>query len=806
MATERSEVIDALDHLIRGNKDYQLKQLLIHIRRDIYNYRTFKWRHLSEKPALQPLLSTLEKYQKRFQDRKDHRSAYLTAYENSLTEDRRELQILVKEPALLKGLQMASQSLLQRVVQYREARPDQMNKKRRQTEKSLLKYLSRIALKTSPFSHFTTLGATQGQQVLGVKSGQVLLNNHLFGLLRDVLQRYAPFAHQLPLQLNPTLERHEEKYVYLLNARNVESFQESPKDALFEFIIECFNNLKSILYPDLVKKILEVVDAEEAQISGLITELVDYGFLQFKWPFSALDTSWPTLMSERLSLEDQHLTALRETLLEMSPHRFQFSNLSLEQRAQLQMDWFQRLKAAIEPLLQLTGLAESQQEVNLEQLKYYRSAHFAFQPEKLFYEDCGSTEFVPPSTELKTQIAGELNRLVDILQPLYFNRHRSQVLQFFKSSYALDSQIGLLDFYRAYYQNNGQIEPVVPALIKRRTVWRDQLLEQAKTPDHQTIRLDWEDFMDLPGASDVSGRSHPFRAALCQFGQTESVWWAFCEHTFPGYGKMAGRFFSLFPDEVLRTQLEWNQACQKNDTLWAENLDASLYNPNVHPNFTPFEISMPGSQNRLPVTQQLPVGELTIRYHAAQDRLELIRPSDQKEVVIFDLGFEAPESRSPLFRMLNTFSYTMTSPEILVKLLNEVLLQEHEDGWRRQYRIQIGDHLIIQREGWWIPKAVLPQVEAGELAADYFLRLQSWQSMHGLPDQCFLSLTPSAAPNSKQLPADAYKPQYFDFSAPILLPLWRQLLGQVDTYLKIEEYLPLPTEQNTTEYLLQWKV
>jgi lantibiotic biosynthesis dehydratase-like protein len=292
--------------------------------------------------------------------------------------------------------------------------------------------------------------------------------------------------------------------------------------------------------------------------------------------------------------------------------------------------------------------------------------------------------------------------------------------------------------------------------------------------------------------------------------------------TFPGFGKMISRFLHLFDPAVTHELRRWNAAVSPGSLL-LEDTDASYFNANLHPPLMPYEIWMPGGHNSLPATQHIAVTELAVTLDEAHDTLQLLHQPSGKPAYVFDLGFQAHGGRSPLFRLLDRFSLAAyCSHYPLVSALNTHWQPQPAGAEAREVpwttpRIVYDDRLVLQRQAWHFPKALLPMRQPQESDWAYFARVNTWRLEHQLPDEVFISLfdrrtTPDMPAPGQQLHSrDDYKPQYICFHNPFLVTLFAKLLHKVPHSLKVEEMLPnseqlltLGTQQHVTEWVVQW--
>jgi hypothetical protein len=61
-------------------------------------------------------------------------------------------------------------------------------------------------------------------------------------------------------------------------------------------------------------------------------------------------------------------------------------------------------------------------------------------------------------------------------------------------------------------------------------------------------------------------------------------------------------------------------------------------------------------------------------------------------------------------------------------------------------RITYGGSVVLARRRWSVPKALFPQREANESAADFFLRANRFRLEHGIPETCYVRINPLPDP------------------------------------------------------------
>lgn len=305
--------------------------------------------------------------------------------------------------------------------------------------------------------------------------------------------------------------------------------------------------------------------------------------------------------------------------------------------------------------------------------------------------------------------------------------------------------------------------------------------------------------------------------------------------TFPGYGKMISRFLHIFDGEITDEIRAWNEKQSKNESIFVEDCDASYFNANLHPTLMPYEIWMPGGHNALPADRQLPITDFYIIYDKAGEVLNLIHKTSGKQAHVFDLGFQGHMGRSQLFQLLEKFTkaeYLFTQP--LTNIVNQLNAPDEGEVDKEQSknskqqpkepeinvlpRIMYKDLLVLQRKSWFVPKALLPQRRPDDNDWEYFKNVNLWRRANDMPDEVFVFVNTNRwgdenidQESMKKLTRDDYKPQYVDFTNPLMVNLFEKLIDKVPGSMKIVEMLPnskqmlkIDNSRFVSEFVIQW--
>lgn len=362
--------------------------------------------------------------------------------------------------------------------------------------------------------------------------------------------------------------------------------------------------------------------------------------------------------------------------------------------------------------------------------------------------------------------------------------------------------------------------------LKSNVDWNEDLINVDLEP---VLRANEEVALQNPGDHEDSYGS--FLQFYNEGGKLKAV----VNSTFPGYGKMISRFLHIFDKEVTEQTRSWNTAQCDDSTIFVEDCDASYFNANLHPTLMPYEVWMPGGHNSLPADKQIPITDFEITFSKEEGALNLKQKSTGKNAHVFDLGFQGHMGRSQLFQLLEKFTkaeYLFTQP--FTNAINQINAPEKPEGKEEEKaaddkqtkepainvlpRIVYKDLLVLQRKSWYVPKPLLPQRHPNDSDWQFFTRVDLWRRENNMPDEVFVYVNPSrwGAENveqekMKKLTRDDYKPQYIDFTNPLLISLLEKLIDRVPVNMRITEMLPSSKQmlkvngsRYVSEFVIQW--
>lgn len=909
---QKEKLCDDLFKFIKNAKDPKHQNTVLNLRRDIFNHRRLKLSKIRIAGEMLPdsLKQALTKYLNGIKTLEELVENGSNIYSKSLVKAREEFKLLVANQYLSKGMVLSSHTLLNRIESYIDKEVKSFKPKEIRIEQSLIKYITRMCAKTSPFSTFASLSIAELSSITDAVSplflesktgknkivGYVRLNNSLMKYLLNLIKKYNKAYRHLNLRANPTIKKKDSAFLYLTNSNNIESFQHIPYDQVLDLVLGIIKkDSEGITFENLMAHLGTQIEASAQELEDYINQLIDFGFLEYNIGISGIDPYWDIKLVEKLSLLEEegvpHIKQLISTLksirnlgekygLANVVRRKQivvkaftmFRNVAMEihQEAGLPLDEFKTSEERQKEWLQkVKGLNKEKQHdpdihrkkndgKNLKQteFKHQFSTAFNFKPEQIFYEDTTSKTTMKIDNDALSKLIGSLNNLLQELKPFRgMEEEKIKMTHFFKKKYKT-RKIPLITFYEDYFrefkkpenewmQNKNKQEnndrPIdkntlfknnpyhIEPIKERQTLiddWNDQykkVIGHAVSPESDEVHIGLDEIkkvnsmmnIDIEPTKNCSYGSF-IQLYLDQYGHLNGV----INSSFSGFGKMMSRFLHIFDNKVTEALKAWNNNTNQEGELFIENCDASYFNANVHPPLMPYEVWIPGGQNRLPTKKQLPITEFEVSLDDQSNELKLLHKISGKRAYIFDLGFQGHKGRSQLFQLLEKFTkaeYLFTSP--IANAINQVYESKtrNDPAIVVHPRIVYNRQIILQRKCWYVSKEKIPIRFTLESEWEYFIKINEWRKKLFIQTEVFIFINPDRRntnldPNlTKRLTRDDYKPQYIDFANPLLVALFEKSVVKIPKFLKIEEMLPnsnkMLKERNqslVSECVIQW--
>jgi antitoxin component of RelBE/YafQ-DinJ toxin-antitoxin module len=694
------------------------------------------------------------------------------------------LRAFAQNPFLRLTLSYANPSLFAE-LQRSEQRSDRPLKP--QLRRSLVRYMTRMALKPSPFGTLSWIQLGEDTAREERVSQRALANKSLLPFLVKRLSAHVGLKSAWPVRVNPSVAVRHDRVTWIMTEGRLERFYGMDlDDALRAFLAVASGS--AMPFDMLASHLSNELSASKTEVIGYLEILIREGLL-LRWQFSYdQDTNWISAMQQWLATTGSAVGAqagevLRrihsaESLLNGSPLEISSGDVAT------------MIKSAQEGLDRLTS-------------------------------QIGEERFSQPLVHVDSRVAAARSRaVVDLasafssLDPLLATlallspdrADRLALTRILDLEFGDVSQVSLVDFYRAAFEKHfhavfarelasGQPHSGAKSVLESderilahqrlRLSFRKRLADWLlwSTPagiGAGSINLSRLDLAGLVGRAKRASESLPLTVFYHELSAED------LNRERPailvpnggsaqGFGKYLSRYLHLYDRHEYPMFTDYLRSWEERGVREIHN--DCFFNANLHPEMYRRGIAYPSIDCERG-DEQLRIEELAVSRNATGQAV-LSSVSSGQEVLPVDLGFLSDTGRPGLYRLLKRFQPTArTYIEIL-------------DWWLsanpaamsmivRLPRVVFDDCVILQRCAWVIPPVIVEEIL--RQASSTFALLRWWLGS-GLPTRFFIrvhGLSDSQGKNRTQLQQDAAaravrpdsrKPQFIDVNSPLLLDL-----------------------------------
>lgn len=775
----RRETISAILHATVGRIDPRDgRNRVLSTRRDLYNERRLapdrsEWLHglldANDRAAV-------AEYEELLSARQAATERAKAVYPLALRTGRRALQRAVGHPSFRNGVVLSSSSLFGNIARYQRNDPDRISARDEQIERGILRYLTRAAMKATPFSTFCSivsgsLRATSRTVETSpfVLSGRVAsqrshlrLNKSLYSILWSALRSKPQLRRALVLAPNPTLAATTAQWTFLTDAGDREIFRRVTRNEAID-LVHTVARAGRVTFGQLVSELVRDpdIDTSEEEATAYVNSLVNVGFLRFASPVPEQEVDWDRAFCGVLqSSDDDSARQVVDLLRDLRQEVDDAQQADAERRASI----FDRMRAKVAEVsasLVLPALPRS---------------------DALVYEDASSDGSIDVLVDRSLERGLEvLTEVIGLTLPVAHPRGAMATMRhFFETHYTDTKAVPLLTFYEDFYREHLRDHIAKERMARSGTAAEGYNLmnpfglefinsihraqgamtavfatawSQSPTADEVVIKSD-----DLRNAArQIAGvtacrSASAFAVLVPTRGDTPARLVVPAATYFPGYGKYFSRFLYLLPPHVMKDIMASNDWLTPD--LLAEIGGDAAFNANLHPPILPFELAYPTGDAPVAGTQLSCVDLDVVRDSQDQNALGLLHRPSGRRVWPIDLGFLSVLRRPPLYQLLIRFmpagSFSFALPETMT--LRRSNSQRHGTspsaagetslGVTYRPRFVIDGAVVVARRRWTIPAAAFLAQRPGQTHDEYFLEVNRWRLRHNIPDEVYVRIRP----------------------------------------------------------------
>ncbi len=812
---QREPLCEALYEAIGIAEDQRVRRRLIALRRAVYQGKASKDKEFDDhtRSVLSPKLRRrIAIWHEQVKRRSAIEAKAETVLETETIEKRRELQKVADDNVFHQGLVLASRGFYSKLSKWLRTGPNPLPD--RKLEIRLVKYLCRVATKTSPYSTFTSSG--QGRWVEDApsptlhcagwtRSGVVEFNVLLAQWIGRELSRWPEIRDHLILEVNSSLLE-ENGSIRFLGQKRGETMVNLTSTPTLSYILRAVRSKEGCTYGKIVQQLSSGARLEHRSEEAVefLDYLIDLGLLELN-----------------LSVPDQSLDHLSQLLKEVSKYsgvRIESVKLLLK-TLQSHVAAFTTAEPADDRFEQTRSICDTLDDISRKLGWTQRGIEL---PKKdAIYENTLTVGMdFRCSTRFWRSTLDDLH-LLHRLTGLYdrFLPGRLTATAFFVDHYGVGASEDLGDFYQAFckevrqpggwrpnYHTSGAdlrkvfYEPYLQDWsgldrleqlggLKREL--RSYLIGRS-SDDGQVSQLDrsvLEDFASRIPAFAGPSESVAFR---CQIMLRDGTPHLVLNDIDVGFWRSQAQLWRLDQKAAGDDNFLVSQAprADSEQVLHADISSVSGSNLNLRVPTTDYEIRYPGAISHRPSEEQIPLNDLRVEHDPEADRLRLVSRSMRREVSPLHLGIMADFFLPSAYRFLiRVFGQSPSGLEFTKRTLDLVSFGNAEQEVHRFPRLCLGN-VVISRATWATLAGPLMR-EKGETPLTHMIKVTRWCHRHQVPKQCFFRiLSPASYDSQGTILHKSRKPMYVDFSSFFSLRVLEQMIKEPDQLVMMEEMLP----------------
>ena len=682
------------------------------------------------------------------------------AFEKELSLKRARLKSMAATNlSLQKGILLASRTLFKNVDDYAQSADGALRKRHRQTEQSLLAYVFRMAVRTTPFSHFAAVapGTWDSASPTRIEYSSVVERTVVKPSLRVLLMitrelcKLPEVRERLHVRANRTLRSRSERLEFIKRAGEKRSLVDAAetvvsvrKTSSLEHILKEVSE-SPLTARDLIHALTRrgndvetnnqarryvdgLIDQQILETEGIVTE---HSMNPLQDILAFLDRLRDIEIAVRVGNELREAEAILAA----------FSVASNETRARYVTD----LTSAFRRAFEILGIPPSRLERNL------------------LFEDavlCSTSR--PLNDSWFWQFEEDL-QLLGQLRPLADSKLSDQLClaNVFKEKYGAGGVCAdITEFWRTYLDatmganSPGSKSPPPQSRLpwlgeSDPRIRAGQKMANAYAEASQAGELEWnidpalvgEELRELWRYYPPCDLAHNF---FCQLNQREGSERLIFNSINPGWGKYLSRFCHLFYGEndrnpLLDSMREFvGRHCSPQAEL-CDILGTFSHNANLRPSITQYELDYPGVESgRLP-EHIVSLSEIELQHDTVHDAVRLYSKRSGQEILPLHLGFLSHLWVPSFYRFLTLFGPGWGGWPINMSFVSATDAALCSESKPVAYfpRIVLGK-LVLRRAYWKVATRQMPSFAEGDSDFECYLKLSRWWVLNALPSECLV--------------------------------------------------------------------
>jgi hypothetical protein len=735
-----SLLVDELSKEVPG-KEKSVSHLLVNLKRDIHNDRIVKdstlviVRNILPKRLNEQLTEWLSLKRQEQDNTSESEQHYAAALETIEQYQAR----LAASPDFLKGVQLSGHRIFKEVERYlihREANCSD-NKKIRKTENTVLRFLYRMAHRTTPYASFTHLSECQWDTTLLTpkqikEPGLVHSAKVSRGLISWMLYQLSfqqGISDSMLISMNSTAVVSKDEVSAYVRGRDGsptgywgEKFLTLKLNDTTNFILKGLAD-QSLTKRALVTK-LQTMKVPEASAVKFINNLLETGLFEIGFEIPEQIPDLTRVLADKLRLiETKQAREVAEIFDQLYMIEQTFSNSDIETRKSL-------IQLLDELITQFSLLCKIEKPPQVGRSN--------------IYEDVSTTAPDPNwDPELVKESRCSFERLQRSL-PIFDISviERMGVYRWYQSRERITKEESLLDIYRDFSAlaqeqvtdimsgvNNELIQPLYTLREKFHRHLESAIDNRDYCAQNNTLQLDSSFLESL--ADQIPSYVPAYEEMSCKVQLDSQQKLVVLKDISAGYGIFFSRFCELLDQHSSNSPLSKRIREANRSMIQSADIVGTFgLNVNLHPKLTDLEVVYPGSMGSK--SHRLCITEIGVKADPIKHQLRLFDKRTGRSIELVPMNFIFPGAAPNLYRFLCTFSPLINVGPVL---FNHNTSTMNGESYCRP-RINF-DSLTIYPKQWVVDlvqtKEFLSQLELCRVES--FSQLRRWYVSKGMPSR-----------------------------------------------------------------------
>lgn len=796
-----TEITDSLYTMVNETTDEETKKKYVTLKRDIFNkrYNKLKSYELDEFPdSIKEETNRLISMNNSAVQLKNNLNL---EFNKEILEKRNIIKDYVSKEEFLRAVQVSNRALYNRIFDYLECDKEVLPKKLRNSEISLVNYLTRMAYKPTPFSTFTGLsygGFSNKKSEFNLDTSNKFcfcqINITYFRYIEANLLKLIEVKRKSFFSINSTITQKDDGIIYINRSAvdknylfEKEKVTKIKENDLIDAIKEIFSHKEIVSYQEIIEEINNKCNCKDEDAKEYLSLLQRIGILNNFFVYPNQHSNYLEKMCEKLpEIDSPIVKKCYEKLSKLLNIQNKFGVSSHDVRSNYEKE----IKNLLAEVYDILGI------------------NYEIRDESLVFED---TQYTKSKANINIEEAKKYEEELKLLEVFMKLFDDSIILKLslkiiFLSYLKETDEVDLIDFYIMYSKYDKkkiwkeiQQDDSYKKVRELRYEFYNYLDEKLKEEqDVLCLDIDWvKSFINKYPKVLFEDVFYSFYIQLLNdSGKHSIVLNKFGPGIFKHYSRYCNMFLAndlndSFTEDIRKQFIRIGE--EHKDIVFADLNGVLGFNVNVHPVMIENEITYLGCcPNK--ESNQIHIKDLKVRYDKSSEKVKIMFKNKKLELV--PLGFLFSMLAPDFYKFLTSFCESNGTE---YSFWNKYHIESGKEGFHQYPRLKLAD-IVLDRKTWVIPKEFL---NLSKIDINTFFENLEVLDNNNIDREVFIkvsSLLDTFKEEYVNSDFDAWiqeitnkklrKPQYINFNSLFYQEVVKKLLDKATNTVFFQEVLP----------------